>query len=333
MTGSAAASAESIANRGDGGTADDKESRFVELADGIHGFSVGSEANSGVIIGDDNVLVFDAQATPARARRVLAHIAGVTTKPVDYVVLSHHHAARTLGASAYPAREIISSRVTYDRIIERGQQDFETAVARAPETFAGRDEIPGLTWPTMTFESTLTLWLGNRRVDLIHYGRGHTGGDIILWLTTEQVLFAGDLVQHAVTPHAGDAHLGDWLTTLDHVAALEPKDLVSGRGQPVGSAEGAMEAIRGTQRFIRELMGHAVRGVDEGLDLKGVYDATMAAMRPTYGSWPLFKQRMPYNVARAYEEAQGVAWPTIWTVERDRALHETLGTNAATTRR
>jgi glyoxylase-like metal-dependent hydrolase (beta-lactamase superfamily II) len=208
----------------------EKQVSFTELAPGVYAFTAEGDPNSGVVVGDDGVLVFDAQATPAQAGRVIERVRAVTDKPVRYLVLSHYHAVRVMGASAYGAEQVIASAGTFDLIVERGQADFESEVGRFPRLFEDVASVPGLTWPTMAFSDRLTLWLGRRRVDLLHLGRGHTAGDIAAWLPEERVCFAGDLVEYGATPYCGDAHLRDWPRTLDRLEALGAEKMVPGRG-------------------------------------------------------------------------------------------------------
>ena len=152
----------------------EKKVSFEELGPGLYGYTAEGDPNSGVIIGDDSVLVVDAQATPRMAQDVIARIRTVTDKPVKHVVLSHYHAVRVLGASGYEGAEIIASDVTRDMIVERGQQDMDSEIGRFPRLFRGKESIPGLTWPHITFQRKMTLWLGRREVQIIHIGRSHT---------------------------------------------------------------------------------------------------------------------------------------------------------------
>src|SRR5690606_13106904 len=173
------------------------------------------DPNTGVIIGDDGVMVLDTQATPMMAEDVLAKIRTVTDKPVKYVVLTHYHAVRVLGAAAYGAQEIIASRDTYDLIVERGAQDWKSELERFPRLFRNAESVPGLTWPTITFTGEMSVFMGKTEVQLKQLGRGHTKGDTVAWLPNEKVLFSGDLVEYGATPYTGDAYLTDWPQTLD----------------------------------------------------------------------------------------------------------------------
>jgi glyoxylase-like metal-dependent hydrolase (beta-lactamase superfamily II) len=301
-----------------------KRVSFDELAPGVFAFTAEGDPNSGVVVGDGGVLVFDAQATPAQARRVIERVRAVTDRPVTHLVLSHYHAVRVMGASAYGAREIVASKGTYDLIAERGQADFESEVGRFPRLFEDVASVPGLTWPTLAFDRALTLWLGRRRVDLLHLGRGHTAGDIVAWLPEDKVCLAGDLVEAGATPYCGDAHLRDWPATLDAVAALGAARLVPGRGAALTGPAQVAEAIAGTRAFVRELYAVAEEGVRAGRSLKQVYDAALARMRPSYGHWVIFQHCMPFDVARAFDEASGIDHPRVWTAERDRAMWAAL---------
>src|SRR5918997_257621 len=116
------------------------------------------------------------------AEKAFASTTDTADKTIKYVVLSHYHAVRVLGAMAYKAEAIIASQATYDLIVERGEQDKASEVGRFPRLFRGESSIPeGLTWPTLTFESGLSVFLGQREVKLFHLGAGHTAGDIVAW--------------------------------------------------------------------------------------------------------------------------------------------------------
>lgn len=302
----------------------DKKISFDELGPGLYGYTAEGDPNSGVVIGDSSVLVVDAQATPAMAQDVIARIRQVTDKPIRHVVLSHYHAVRVLGASAYKGAEIIGSDVTRDLIVERGQQDMDSEIGRFPRLFRGRDSIPGLTWPTITFHRRMTLWLGKREVQIIHVGRSHTAGDTVVWLPAERVVFAGDTVEYGATPYCGDAHFTDWPATLAAVKALGPERMVPGRGRSLMTRIEVDEGIDGTIEFTQDLFRRVKEGVANKHGLKQIYDDTIAALRPKYGHWVIFEHCMPFNVTRAWDEARGVDHPRIWTAERDLEMWRAL---------
>ena len=291
-----------------------------------HGWAYPAEGdpNSGVIIGDDSVMVIDATATPVMAQDLIGRIRKVTDKPIKYVTLSHYHAVRVLGASAYKAEQIIASKPTYELIVERGQEDWQSEYERFPRLFQNADSVPGLTWPTMVFEKQMTVYMGKLEVQLIQIGPGHTRGDTIAWLPGEGTLFSGDLVEFNAGIYTGDAQLEEWPDTLDKLRALKPTALVPGRGPALKNAADAIKAIDFTQNFVRQLLACAKEGVKAGKDLKQVYTDTRAALDPVYGSFPIYEHCMPFDVSRAYDEAKGIKNPRIWTAERDMEMWNTI---------
>ncbi len=295
----------------------DKVVTFSRLSESAYAYTTEGDPNTGIVIGDDGVLVVDTQATPKMAEDVVRRIRAVTDKPIKYVVLSHYHAVRVLGASAYRPQEIIASRATLDMIRERGAQDMQSEIERFPRLFQAVESIPGLTWPTLTFEKSMTLWLGKLEVQIIHAGRGHTQGDTIVWLPGEKVLFSGDLVEYGVAAYAGDAHLADWPQTLDALRALAPATLVPGRGPALRTPAECEKGIRFTHAFVTQLYAAARAGVAAGKSLGEVYADTRRRMDPEFSHAVIYEHCMPFDVARAFDEASGIERPRIWTAERD----------------
>ena len=301
-----------------------KVTTFEQLSEHCWAYTAEGDPNSGVIIGDDGVLVADATATPVMARALMAEIRKVTDKPVKYVFLSHYHAVRVLGASAYGAPNIVASRATREMIVERGKEDWQSEYERFPRLFQNSETIPGLTWPTMTFEKEMTLWMGGLEVKLIQAGPGHTRGDSIAWVPSERVLFSGDLVEYNAGIYTGDAQLEEWPDTLEKLRALKPAALVPGRGPALKNEADSLKAIDFTQNFVRQLLACAKEGVKAGKDLKQVYFDTRAKLDPVYGSFPIYEHCMPFDVSRAYDEAKGIKNPRIWTAERDMEMWNTI---------
>ena len=302
-----------------------KKVSFDKLSDHAYAYTAEGDPNTGIIIGDDAVMVIDTQATPVMAQDVIRRIREVTDKPIKYVLLSHYHAVRVLGASAYGAEHIIASEDTRDLIVERGQFDKDSEIGRFPRLFQNVESVPdGLTWPTMTFNRKMTLWLGKLEVQILQLGRGHTKGDTVAWLPQEKILFSGDLVEFDATPYAGDAYFQDWPQTLDNIAALKPEKLVPGRGAALQTPEQVQAGLAGTRAFISDLYESVKASAAKGEDLRKVYEATFAQLQPKYGHWVIFNQFMPFDVTRAYDEATQYPDPRIWTAERDIQMWKSL---------
>ncbi|MDK9695495.1 MAG: MBL fold metallo-hydrolase [Siculibacillus sp.] len=309
--------------------ADTQEKRvtFAQISEHAWAYTAEGDPNTGVIIGDDSVMVLDTQATPVMAQDVIRRIREVTDKPIEWAVLSHYHAVRVLGAEGYRSaglKHIVASRATHEMIVERGEADKASEIGRFPRLFRAVESVPGLTWPTIVFDEKLTIHLGSVEVELHQIGRGHTRGDTIARLPREGVVFSGDLVEYGATPYAGDAHFADWPTTLDRISALDPVALVPGRGEALIGRDAVNEGIEGTRAFLVDLYASVKAGVAAGHDLKRIYKDTYAVLKPSYGHWVIFDHCLPFDVTRAFDEAQGLDHPRIWTAERDREMWEAL---------
>ena len=303
---------------------EEKKVSFTKLSDNAYAYTAEGDPNTGVVIGDDAVMVIDTQATPVMAQDVIRRIREVTDKPIKYVVMSHYHAVRVLGASAYGAQQVIASQDTYDLIVERGAQDMKSEIERFPRLFRSVETIPGLTWPTLTFTGKMTLWLGKLEVQLLQLGRGHTKGDTVVWLPQQKILFSGDLVEYGATPYAGDAYFQDWPKTLDNLAALQPVALVPGRGDALTTPQLVRDGLAGTKAFVSELYASVKTGAAAGKNLNAIYKDTHAALKSKYGQWVIYDHCMPFDVTRALDEATQHPDPRIWTAERDKAMWESL---------
>ena len=302
----------------------DKNVSFDKLSDHAYAFTAEGDPNTGIIVGDDAVLVADTQATPVMAQEVIRRIRQVTAKPIRYVVLTHYHAVRVLGASAYGAEHIIASEDTRELIVERGEADMKSEIERFPRLFQAVESVPGLTWPTLTFRGEMTLWLGTLEVKLMQLGRGHTKGDTVVWLPSERIMLSGDLVEYGATPYAGDAYFEDWPKTLDAIAALEPRKLVPGRGAALMTPDQVREGLAQTRAFISDLYAAVKRDAAAGRDLRSVYQRAYSELKPRYGNWVIYDHCMPFDVSRAYDQATRYPDPRIWTAQRDKEMWEQL---------
>ena len=304
-----------------------KQVRFERLSDRAYAYTAEGDPNTGVIIGDDAVMIVDATATPVMAQDVIRQVRRVTDKPIRYVLLTHYHAVRVLGASGYRSeglQQVIASQDTRDLIHERGQQDMDSEIGRFPRLFDAVESVPGLTWPTQTFEGRMTLWLGTLEVQLMQLGRGHTKGDTVAWLPQERILFSGDLVEADTACYTGDAYLADWPATLDALAALRPEKLVPGRGPALLTPDAAQQALAYTREFVGTLYRSAREAVARGMDLKATMAHARAQMDPKFGHVFIYEHCLPFDVTRAFDEASGIRDPRIWTAERDRRMWQAL---------
>ena len=316
---------------------EDKKITFEQLSPHCWAYTAEGDPNSGVIIGDKFIMVSDATATPAMARDLIKQIRTVSDKPIKYVLLTHYHAVRVLGASAYAAEgatEIIASQGTLELIQERGAQDMQSEMERFPRLFRGADSVPGLTWPTLVIgdgdatkgevPGKLTLDLGGVTVQIWSPGHGHTRGDTIAWVEEEKVLFSGDLVEYEAGVYTGDAQLAEWPATLEALRALNAEFIVPGRGEAMKGNADVNKALDYTQRWVTTLFQAGQEAAAAGMDLKAAMAHTRKSMDPVFGHVFIYEHCLPFDVSRAFDEASGIKNPRIWTAERDMAMWKAL---------
>ncbi|MDP3805728.1 MAG: MBL fold metallo-hydrolase [Variovorax sp.] len=313
---------------------DDKKTTFEQLSPHCWAYTAEGDPNSGVIIGDQFIMVSDATATPAMAQDLIRHIRTVSDKPIKYVLLTHYHAVRVLGASAYKAEgatEVIASRGTYELIVERGAQDMQSEMERFPRLFRGADSVPGLTWPTLVIgdgqpgrQGSLEVDLGGVKVSIWHPGPGHTRGDTIAWVEEEKVLFSGDLVEYEAGVYTGDAQLEEWPATLEALRALKAEYIVPGRGEAMKGNADVNKALDYTKRWVTTLFQAGKEAAAAGMDLKTAMAHTRKSMDPVFGHVFIYEHCLPFDVSRAYDEAKGIKNPRIWTAARDQEMWNAL---------
>ena len=303
---------------------DEKKISFEEIGKDLFAFTAEGDPNSGIIIGDESVMVIDAQATPTLARQVIEKVRSVTDKPISHLVLSHYHAVRVLGASEYKANNIIMSSKARSMVLERGQEDWDSEFDRFPRLFKGHQEIPGLTWPTTTFENKMSVFLGKRRIDLYFLGRAHTAGDIVIHVPDSNVLFTGDIVEYKSACYCGDAHLQDWPATLKNIAKFQAASLVPGRGDALTDARKIDEAIALTDDFVTSTFKSVSKIAHAGGDLKEAMSSCREQCDAKFSDYAIYEHCLPFNVSRAFDEAKGIDNPRIWTADRDKEMWDLL---------
>ncbi len=299
---------------------DEKKISFEEIGNDLFAFTAEGDPNSGIIVGDDSVMVIDAQATPTLARQVIEKVRSVTDKPISHLVLSHYHAVRVLGASEYKASNIIMSGKARSMVVERGQEDWDSEFDRFPRLFNGHEEIPGLTWPTTTFDKKMSVFLGKRRVDLYLLGRAHTAGDIVIHVPDSNVLFTGDIVEYNSACYCGDAHLQEWPKTLGKIAKFQAVSLVPGRGDALTDPRQIDDAIELTEDFVTSTFKSVSKIAHAGGDLKEAMSSCRDECDKKFASYAIYEHCLPFNVSRAFDEAKGIDNPRIWTAERDKEM-------------
>lgn len=255
-------------------------------------------SNACVIVNEDDVMVVDTHSKPSAARALISQIRReLTPKPVRYVVNTHFHADHAQGNHAYPKAfpgrvETVSSAPTRQLLAELGKPRLQRSLANVPKQLedlrrrlaeapdaqrkahlrgliaqveAYRKEMRDLPidLPTVTFDRSLVLRKKDREISLLFLGRGHTAGDVVVFLPKEKVVATGD-VAHGLLPYIADGFPSEWPTTLDRLRELDFARVSPGHA---GVQEG--KALLGKFRdYIEELTALVRRGMGTGRTLE-----------------------------------------------------------------
>jgi len=242
-----------------------KTYKFEKVADGIYYATGGAGSNNVVIVNDADVMLVDDGTTPAAARAFLEDIKLITNKPVRYVVNTHFHYDHTDGNSVFPpnvdiiGHEYVRTAILTFNVLNRepyttsqgtavpariealtkqiaeekdtGKKGtLQSQLAEAQKTAQELKEVKP-TPPNVTYSSKMTLIKGQREIQLLFLGRGHTGGDTVVFLPKERIVCTGDLMESRLA-YMGDAFFDEWVTTLEALKKLDFATVLPGHGTP-----------------------------------------------------------------------------------------------------
>jgi cyclase len=308
---------------------------------------VGLDGNSVAILGRDGVLVFDSNGTPAAAGAVLTEIQKLTALPVRYVVNSHWHWDHWYGTEAYsrafpdvrvvahektremmmgPALEF--NRPGLERQLPQYIQDLEKRIAAGEAANPPPPQLSRLKtllnedrffldqkknvhhiFPTLTFDSRLSIYVGDREVDVLHYDRAVTPGDAFLYLPAEKIVVTGDLLVNPIS-YALSCYPTGWLSTLEKIDALDAAVIVPGHGEPLRDKT----LLHATMDVFRELLRQGKEARAKGLDpdqareaiVPGLHDAMVKITHDDKALNEAFRvQLVDWYLHRVYDELSG----------------------------
>jgi glyoxylase-like metal-dependent hydrolase (beta-lactamase superfamily II) len=297
--------------------------------------------NALVVVYDEGVLVVDTHSRPSSARRLIEQIRTVTDKPVRYAVDTHFHWDHAQGAQAYPVafpREvaIVSSEATRDNLarfgLERVKQQLEEAprnIEAARKRLAGEKDAAGrakiedeiaqqesyvaelrgleLTLPDLTFDKTMILHRKDRDIVLLHPGRGHTSGDVIVYLPKERIVATGDLL-HGWMPFMADGFPPEWVATLDQLGKLEFDRIVGGHGDVKPRSHLAV-----FRSYFADLIDETRKARQRGATLDEAKASVAPVLRPRHaegmGGTARFDEAVGANVEKVYKDLEAGLYP------------------------
>lgn len=278
-----------------------------EVAPGVYAFlgarqeiapaNGGNVANTGFIVGPQGVIVIDTGPNDAHGEQILAAIARVTHKPVVLAINTHPHPENVLGNSAFARRciPIMARRETIDAMKARCEMCYRNVLG-----VLGKDAMAGTTIviPKVNVAGNGEWIAGRQRIELYHFGWGHTEGDLAVFDPASGVLFTSDLVYLDRVPHMHEARVRRWIGALEKLRTIPARRIVPGRG-PISNPERMDE----TYDYLTQLLARVQAGYDRG---QSVIDMLKdpAVDVPQYQGWALYKDVHPLNVQHVYTELE-----------------------------
>jgi glyoxylase-like metal-dependent hydrolase (beta-lactamase superfamily II) len=230
-----------------------KTFKFEKIADGVYYATGGVGSNNVVIVNDNDVMLVDTGTTPANARNFVADVKMLTNKPIKYVVNTHWHYDHTDGNQIFGSdvqiigHEFVKEMITKGDVLHK--EPYLTSVSTAaPAVLADLKELKP-TAPTRTYKDKLVIQAGSREIQLLNFGRGHTGGDTVVFLPKEKIVASGDLMESRLA-YMGDAYFDEWVECLDKLKKLDFTVDLPGHGIPF-SDKGLITAF---QDYLNDLI-------------------------------------------------------------------------------
>ncbi|MFC5718641.1 MBL fold metallo-hydrolase [Streptomyces gamaensis] len=282
-----------ITNRAAAAEAAKKDPYTVRLADGVTAFVQPDGGwclnNAGFVSDGGRTALIDTAATERRARLLREAVTASGAPLPSTLVNTHHHGDHTYGNWVFPEATVIGHEGCRSETVAAGHQLH----AIWPGTDFGEIRI---TPPTLTYTDSLTLFVGDIEVRLLHPGVAHTVGDTVVWLPEQRIVFTGDLVFNGGTPFVPMGSLSGSLAALERLRALDAEIVVPGHGQVTDP--GVYDAVEGYLRFVDELARDAYAQGKSPLE---------AARSADLGEFAGLQEseRLVANVHRAYAELDG----------------------------
>ena len=278
------------------GYTDDDFPRVQQLAPGVYSYeqlrSAGDERFTTVsmfVVTDEGVLVADGQGSPAETRLLVETIAGITDRPITDVVVCSDHGDHTAGNAEFPAGARFWAHPTSQAVLQ--------AVADNP---IRPDDAPPVVVPTHLVERGETLVRGGREIEILFLGRAHTGGDLVVHLPAEKILFMSEAYLNRVFPAMRSAYPSEWVAMIEAAQAMDVDVYVPGHGF-VDSPEVLAEELETYRRAVVQVIEEAGRLHAAGLDLEEAVeqaafgDLEMWSLRSSQGSRALGRVYMELN--------------------------------------
>jgi glyoxylase-like metal-dependent hydrolase (beta-lactamase superfamily II) len=253
----------------------------------------GVDSNTTFLITKKGVIVVDTRVTPGEAKKVMAEIRKHTDLPILYAINTHYHGDHTFGNQVF---EDSGAIIAHENVLKSlvgasGQEHLD---------FFKTMNIPGMeetviTLPNMLFKDQMEIFVGGYHLKLIH-ARGHTDGDLFIYIEDLKTLITGDLVFNGKIPYMGDAYIEDWLSAMNKLGDLDAEIYIPGHGAP-----GGKPVFIAMKHYLLNLKEMVLKQLEEGKSLKETQDAVRPVLMEKYKGWKNLDW-LDANIQRAYLE-------------------------------
>ena len=254
---------------------------IVELADGMYARLHENLTNAGIIIGDEGVMIIDSLRMPSFARDLKDDVKLITDKPIKYVLDTHAHWDHSWGNEEFPDSTIIGHKNCYLEMTDPDwNSEWRSKITSSNDPWSSEADLVNITPPNLTFETSMSIYIGGRELEILHLGKAHTSGDIFIHVPSEKLVFTGDVIQKERVPYLGDSYPNDWLDTDDRVSELPINKFVSGHGD-IGNHDDLMEA----RAFIHTLVGETKNTIKDGKGKDEAQNQVIDCMTSRFSNW------------------------------------------------
>ncbi len=272
---------------------------MIEVAPKVYGYVQGGGvtgvSNGGLIVGNDGAIAVDAPFVSSMTKRYLQAIRKATKKPVSHLINTHHHIDHIGGNQFFPRSEIVAHVNCREKMIRFGIPSKR--LQRFMPDLAAEMADVRLVLPDTVYAGQMTLYQGDRAIELLYMGPAHTPDDTLVYLPKEKVLFAGDVAFHYVVPGPFDCHVSGWIRVADRIADLEVEVIVPGHG-PIGT-KAELREMRDYLALVRREARKSYRAGEPAEEA-----ARKLNVGGYYTQWAN-PERLPLLVERLYMELQG----------------------------
>ena len=258
----------------------------------VHGEGV--DSNTTFIVTQEGVIVIDTRVSPGEARKVKAEIRKVTDLPIRYTINTHYHGDHTFGNQVFKDTKGIIAHKNVRKSLSGslGRDHLERIKSF---NLPGLDEVT-VTPPNLVFEKKMDLYLGGYHLELIHFGRGHTDGDIFVYLHALKTVITGDLIFNRSHPYMGDGYVDEWISTLQFIEDIDNEVVIPGHGEV-----GGKPIVIAMKHYLLDLKTKVKAEMDQGKTLEETVTTVREGMMKKYGAWSK-KNNLDNNIKRTFLE-------------------------------